>query len=84
MKAGTFRIVEGLVWLAMVLAAVLLMSCSVNPSQLEPKYTKDFAKKVRCSFGYKDKCWCFVAARKTGNPSTESIGMALAPDELCQ
>ncbi len=74
-------------WLLVVIVIFFLScssGCSVNPKELSAEYVQDFANKVKCATGYKGRCWCFVASRKTGSTATTGIGMALAPDELCK
>ena len=67
-----------------ILVMVFCSNCNVNPSKLPEDYVAKFAAKVRCATGYKNKCWCFVASRKTGNTDSTGIGLTLAPDELCK
>lgn len=64
--------------------SIFIVSCSVNSSKLDADYVESFAEDVRCAKGYAEKCWCFVASRRTGSSATTGIGMTLAPDELCQ
>jgi len=71
--------------LVFALTSVFLSTgCSINASKLDEGYVKDFAENVRCAKGHQNKCWCFVASRKTGNVETTGIGMTLVPDDLCK
>ena len=73
-------------WATAIIAVIVfaVYSCTVNPSKLDEDYVEKFANRVRCAKGYKGKCWCFVASRRTASTSSSGIGMALAPDELCR
>ena len=72
-------------FLLLVGALCLVFSgCSVNAQKLDKEYVQKFASQVRCSKGYKGKCWCFVASRQTGKTDSTGIGMCIVPDELCK
>jgi hypothetical protein len=69
----------------LICLALFLGGCSVNANALGEDYVKGFAHAVRCAVGYKGACFCFVASRKTGEPHSTGIGMAIDhTGKLCE
>jgi hypothetical protein len=62
-----------------------VISCSVNPSEIDDKYAVEFIKKVKY---VKDKrtgmCYAIIGTRMTGNSSQNGISFTWVPNELAE
>lgn len=63
-----------------LLLPLVLISCNVNPSEINQTYAKNFVNKMTYA---KDErtglCFGMVASRKTGNTDQNGLGFTMVP-----
>lgn len=69
----------------LLVSILVLFGCSVNPSELSPKYAKEMANKI--TYTRDDRtglCFAVIASRKTGTASQSGLGMTVVPCEAVE